>query len=39
VSGRFNVLGYVVVEGYWAYPYQRPAKDEGVWGFTLRPGW
>jgi Tol biopolymer transport system component len=39
VSGRFNVLGYIVVEGYWAYPYQRPAKDEGVWGFTLRPGW
>ena len=37
-SLRVNVLGYLVVEGYAAYPFQRP--DEGwQFGFILSPGW
>lgn len=38
VSARFNVLGYLILEAYYAYPFQRP--DEG-WhlGFQLAPGW
>lgn len=37
-SARVNVLGYVVVEFFYAYPFQRP---DGGWqfGFQLAPGW
>ncbi|HEU4642047.1 MAG TPA: BamA/TamA family outer membrane protein [Gemmatimonadaceae bacterium] len=38
VSARFNVLGYAVLEVYWAYPFQRPGKG-GQFGFQLAPGW
>jgi len=38
VSARINVLGYVVVEAYYAYPFQRPEK-RGHFGFQLAPGW
>jgi len=38
VSARFNVLGFMVFEAYYAYPWQRP--DKGAhWGFSLAPGW
>ena len=38
VGARFNVLGFLVVEAYYAYPFQRP--DKGAhWGFHLAPGW
>ena len=38
VSARVNVLGYMVAELYYAYPFQRP--DAGPqFGFTLMPGW
>ncbi len=38
VSGRFNILGILVLEAYYAYPWQRP--DRGAhWGFNLAPGW
>ncbi len=38
LSARVNILGYVVLESYYAYPFQRP--DAG-WqlGFRLVPGW
>jgi dipeptidyl aminopeptidase/acylaminoacyl peptidase len=38
LSARLNVLGYMVIEAYYAYPFQRP--DEG-WhlGFVMSPGW
>lgn len=38
LSARLNVLGYMVLEAYYAYPFQRP--DEG-WhvGFVMSPGW
>ena len=38
VGARFNVLGFLVLEAYYAYPFQRP--DKGAhWGFHLAPGW
>jgi len=38
VSARMNVFGYVVVEAYYAYPFQRPDR-RGHFGFQLAPGW
>ena len=38
VSARFNVLGYAVLEAYYAHPYQRPGRN-WLWGFQLAPGW
>jgi outer membrane protein assembly factor BamA len=38
LSARFNVLGYAILEAYYAYPFQRPGKG-WVWGFQLVPGW
>lgn len=37
-SARFNLLGYIIFEIYYAYPFQRP--DKGAhFGFQLLPGW
>ncbi len=37
-SARFNLLGYLIFEIYYAYPFQRP--DKGAhFGFQLLPGW
>jgi Tol biopolymer transport system component len=38
VTARFNLLGFAVVEAYWAHPYQRPNRSS-FWGFQLAPGW
>ena len=38
VSSRFNVLGFAVLEIYYAYPFQRTNKG-GHFGFQLAPGW
>ena len=38
VSFRFNVLGYMILEAYYAHPYQRPNRD-WVLGIQLAPGW
>ena len=38
VTARFNLLGYIVFETYYAYPFQRP-EEGGHFGFVLRPGW
>lgn len=38
VSARFNVLGFMILEAYYAYPWQRPEKG-WHWGFNLAPGW
>jgi hypothetical protein len=38
VSARFNILGYAVLEAYYAHPYQRPGRS-WLWGFQLAPGW
>ena len=38
VSARINLFGYMVLETYYAYPFQRP--DKGAhFGFNLMPGW
>jgi hypothetical protein len=38
VAARFNVLGYLIFEAYYAYPFQRPMKG-AHFGFQLAPGW
>ena len=38
VSARVNILGYLILEAYYAYPFQRPEKG-AHWGFNLAPGW
>ncbi|HKG90275.1 MAG TPA: BamA/TamA family outer membrane protein [Gemmatimonadaceae bacterium] len=37
-AARINVLGYLVAEIYYAYPFQRPERGGHV-GFNLAPGW
>ena len=45
VSARVNVLGALIVEPYYAFPFSRWGVDgdlpkgRGVFGFTLSPGW
>ncbi|MEM1096752.1 MAG: peptidase S9 [Bacteroidota bacterium] len=38
ISARMNVLGYIILEVYYAYPYQRPERG-AHFGFQLVPGW
>jgi len=38
LSARFNLLGILILEAYYAYPFQRPLKG-WHWGFNLAPGW
>jgi hypothetical protein len=38
VTARANILGYLVLEAYYAYPFQRPDKG-WHWGFQVAPGW
>lgn len=37
-SARMNLLGFVILEAYYAYPWQRPLKG-WHWGFHVGPGW
>jgi len=38
VSARMNLLGFLILEAYYAYPWQRPDKG-WHWGFNMAPGW
>jgi len=38
VSARFSILGFLILEAYYAKPWQRPDKD-WHWGFNIAPGW
>ncbi|MGQ0562338.1 MAG: peptidase S9 [Gemmatimonadota bacterium] len=38
VSARMNILGYLILEAYYAYPFQRREKG-GHFGFNIAPGW
>ena len=38
VTARVNLLGFAVVEAFYAIPFQRPDK-RGHFGFQLAPGW
>jgi Tol biopolymer transport system component len=37
-GARFNIFGFLILEAYWAHPFQRPAKGSH-WGFVMTPGW
>jgi Tol biopolymer transport system component len=39
VSVRVNVLGYFVIEPYYAIPFQRKDVNFGVFGVAFAPGW
>ena len=38
VSARMNLLGFLILEAYYAYPWQRPEKGWHA-GFVVAPGW
>lgn len=38
VSARVNILGFLVLEAYYAKPWQRPERG-AHWGFLIAPGW
>lgn len=38
ISARVNILGYMVLETYYAFPFQRPGEGWQL-GFQLAPGW
>lgn len=38
LSARVNLLGYAVVEIYYAHPFQRPGRN-WVYGIQLAPAW
>jgi len=38
VSARVNLFGALVLEVYYAYPFQRPEKG-AHWGLNFVPGW
>jgi Tol biopolymer transport system component len=37
-GARFNLLGMLIFEIHYVYPWQRPEKG-AHWGFQLSPGW
>jgi Tol biopolymer transport system component len=38
MSIRANLLGFLILESYFAYPFQRPERG-WHWGFNFAPGW
>ncbi len=38
VGARVNVLGFMILEIYYAHPFQRPNRGSH-WGFSMAPGW
>ena len=38
IAARVNILNFMILESYFAYPWQRPQKG-WHWGFQLAPGW
>jgi hypothetical protein len=38
VSARMNLMGFMILEAYYAYPFQRPNRG-WHWGFVMSPGW
>ena len=39
LSLRVNVLGYIVVEPYYAIPFQNGGFSNGNFGLNITPGW
>jgi Tol biopolymer transport system component len=38
LNARMNILGVLILEAYYAYPFQRPDKG-WHWGFNIAPAW
>ena len=38
LSARMNILGILILEAYYGFPWQRPDKG-WHWGFNMAPGW
>jgi hypothetical protein len=38
MAARINLFGYIVMQFYYAFPFQRPEKT-GQFGFVIAPGW
>jgi Tol biopolymer transport system component len=38
ITSRMNILGYIILEIYYANPFQRPERG-AHWGFNIAPGW
>ncbi|HZF67493.1 MAG TPA: hypothetical protein VEZ47_05620, partial [Gemmatirosa sp.] len=38
ITARINLLGFAVIETFYAYPFQRPDR-RGRFGFNILPGW
>ncbi|HSM05491.1 MAG TPA: hypothetical protein VK858_12815 [Longimicrobiales bacterium] len=38
VSARVNILGFLILESYYAFPFNRPERG-WHWGFNIAPGW
>lgn len=39
LSMRVNLFGQLIIEPYYAIPWQRDDVKSGVWGFNFIPGW
>jgi hypothetical protein len=39
ISARVNVLGYIVLEPYYAFPLQNGGFKNGSFGLNITPGW
>lgn len=39
VSLRINLLGYLIIEPYYAFPLQNGGFRNGVFGLNFMPGW
>jgi Tol biopolymer transport system component len=37
-GARFNLMGMLIMELHYAFPFQRPGVG-GHWGFQIQPGW
>lgn len=38
LAARFNLLGFLIAQVYYAFPFQRPDKT-ALFGFVIAPGW
>ncbi|MBW6497011.1 MAG: hypothetical protein K0B09_01350, partial [Bacteroidales bacterium] len=38
-SLRINVFGALILEPFYAMPFQTGGPSKGVWGFNFLPGW
>lgn len=39
LAARIVLGGYIPIQLYYAFPFQRPLEEGGVFGFNIAPGW